>query len=412
MNNNNELDNKIDETDDIVDIENDELADLDQETFTYTVDNNNVNNDYNKSVYNDKKSYVYILIGIFILVFIIVLLIIFVNKNKSKNEKYSDIESKLVSASEKYYDKHSDMLPVMDGSTVTVSADTLIEESFMKPFSEFVSEDVSCSGYVSVSNSGNEYVYFPYLKCDDEYESIKLSQKIISDDLVTSGDGLYNTASGYVYRGEYPNNYVTFNGKSWRIIGINSDGSLRLIYNDKKVQKNSWDDRYNSEKGSYTGINDFRVSRLLEYLNKSYEENEYVDAKNKKLLVKHDWCIGKVSSSDSLISDLNLCSDVYSDTYIGVVSISDILIPSIDANCNSIYDIECTNYNYFFNINTGWTLNASSDNSYVAFSSNGGSLFTKNASNENNIRPVLNINGNILYKSGDGTSEHPYVISY
>ena len=408
MNNNDELDNKIEEIDDSVISENEELADLDQETFTYTVDNNNVNNDYNKSVYNDKKSYVYILIGVFTLIFIIVLLIVFVNKGKSKDTKYTDIES----AAEKYYDKHSDMLPVMDGSTITVTTDTLIEESFMKPFSEFVSDDVSCNGYVSVSNSGDEYVYFPYLKCDGEYESLKLSQKIISENLVTSGDGLYNTSSGYVYRGEYPNNYVTFNDKSWRIMGINSDGSLKLIYNDKKVQKNSWDDRYNSEKESYTGINDFRVSRLLEYLTKAYDDNEFVDAKNKKLLVKYDWCIGKVSDSDSLISDLNLCSDVYSDTYIGVVSISDILIPSVDPNCNSIFDIECTNYNYFFNINTGWTLNAISDNSYVAFSSNGGSLYTKNASAENSVRPVININGNILYKSGDGTLDHPYDIGY
>ena len=54
MNNNDELDNKIEEIDDSVISENEELADLDQETFTYTVDNNNVNNDYNKSVYNDK----------------------------------------------------------------------------------------------------------------------------------------------------------------------------------------------------------------------------------------------------------------------------------------------------------------------------------------------------------------------
>lgn len=407
---NNDQEKNLDKDAEIIDGDMNEVSDLDQETFTYTVDNNNVNNDYNKGFYNDKKSYLYILIGVMILVFIIAVLIFFANRNNSKDAKYADIESKMVKAAEKYYDKHSEYLPVMDGSSVSVPVDTLIQESFMKPFSEFVKDGVSCSGYVSVSKNSDDYVYFPYLVCEGEYESSKLSSKIISSGVVTSGDGLYNVGSEYIFRGEYPNNYVEFNGNNWRIMGINSDGSIKLILVEKKVEKNTWDDRYNSEKDGYTGINDFRVSRLLEYLKKLYEDNTYVSEKNRKFLVKHDWCIGKISSSDALIDGLNLCSDVYNDLYIGVVDVDDILIPSIDSNCKYIYDAECTNYNYFFDINTGWTFNASMDKSYVVFNSNGGSLTTRNASLENYVRPVININGNVLYKSGDGTEKHPYVI--
>jgi hypothetical protein len=317
----------------------------------------------------------------------------------------------MVSAAKSYYKNYPDSLPIMDGANVSVSADTLIENSYLKPFPEMVTNGDNCSGYVKVYKVNDDYSYFPYLNCSGDYESMTLSHKI-TDTVVTSGDGLYKHNDGYIFRGEYPSNYLKFNGKMWRIIGINNDGSIKIIYNETKVERNSWDDRYNSSKDNYYGINDFRVSRLLEYLNDIYDNNTYVNSNNKSLLVKHDWCIGKVSQDGGLISGLNLCSDKYSDLYIGTVQIDDILLPSLDTGCKDIYDSECTNYNYFYNINTGWTMNACSDNTYTAFVSGGSSVSYKNASSESYVRPVVNLNSNILYKSGTGTSDDPYVIGY
>ncbi len=391
-------------------VSEEESDDLGYESFTYTIDNNNVNGDYNKNKYDDSKSFMYILIGIVILVFIIMLLVFFANGGKDKNMGYSGIESRMVSGAKKYYDKYPDKLPIQDGSSITISSDTLIENSYLKPFSEMVDEGVSCSGNVSVFNINGNYSYFPYLKCDGEYESIKLSKKIVDEAVVSSGDGLYSVGDHYIFRGEYPNNYVKFNNSLWRILGINSDGSIKLLYADKSKEKNVWDDRYNSSKDAYSGINDFRVSRLLEYLEKVYTEYTYVDKKNVGLLVKHDWCIGKISESDQPIANLNLCSDVYNDLYIGTVQVDDVLVPSLDSNCSNLYDVDCTNYNYLFSINTGWTLNASSDRSYIVFNSNGGVISFKNASTDSYVRPVININNNVLYSRGSGTAEDPYLI--
>ena len=90
----------------------DEISDeLDSETFTYTIDNNNINNDYKKNNYNDNKSFIYIVIGVLILFFIIVLLVIFANKGNSKVKGYSNIESRMVSAAKNYYTKYTDKLP-------------------------------------------------------------------------------------------------------------------------------------------------------------------------------------------------------------------------------------------------------------------------------------------------------------
>lgn len=404
---------KIDdkEIDEIVDSneEDDVVSDLETETFTYTVDNNNINNDYNKNDYSENKSYIYIIIGVLVLFSIIFLLVLFANKVGSKTVNFSDIEKKMVSGAKSYYEKNSDLLPSTDGSSVSVSTESLIQNSYLKPFSEMVSEGINCSGNVTVFKRSDDYSYFPYLNCGQDYESVKVSDKVIQS-VVSSGDGLYKIDDEYVYRGEYPNNYVRFDGKEWRILRINSDGSIRLISTEKKVEKNVWDDRYNSEKQSYVGINDFGISRILDYLKSVYNNNSLVSASNRTLLVKNNWCIGKVPESDLLISNLDLCSEVYDDLYIGLINIDEVLIPSLASNCDSLYDIECTNYNYFFDINVGWTMNVSNDRSYIAFSSNGGSLSLKNASSTEYVRPVININGNVLYNGGAGTQDDPYLI--
>ena len=343
------------------------------------------------------------------MIFIIVLLVIFANSKNDKVKGYSGVESRMVSAAKKYFEKEAVMLPI-DDNLSSVSIETLIENNYLTPISEMISDGSNCSGYVSVYKSSDEYVYFPYLNCGTNYESKRLSSKVVEDNIVSSGDGLYKYGNEYIFRGEYPNNFVKFDGKSWRVVKINSDGSLKLLYNEKKVEKKVWDDRYNSSKGGYVGINDFRVSRIFSYLKDSYDNDTYVSKNNKNLLIKGKWCIGKLAQDNVDFNSINVCSDVYDDLYIGLLNVKEILIPSISDKCINLYDIECTNYNYFFNINVGWTLNSSSEKSYQVYNSNGGTISLKNASLSNNIRPVVNVNSNILYDGGSGTESDPYII--
>lgn len=410
--------NKDKEIDETLENENDVDSDIEEESddnsnedyFTYTVDNNNVNNDYNKFNYDDKKSFIYIIIGVAVLIGIIVFIVVFVNKAGSKNSGFSDIENKMVDGAKSYYKKNQNLLPSSDGTYVTVDSETLISNSYLKPFSEMTEGSTSCSGEVMVYKNNEDYVYFPFLDCGEQYKSVSLSEKIISSSVVTSGDGLYNLGEEYIFRGEYPNNYVSFDDKVWRIIKINSDGTIRMILIGEKIEKYAWDDRYNISNNSNSGINDFGVSRLKEYLINLYEKNTFVSKTNQNLLVKTPWCIGKASQNDVAISSLNLCSEVYSDLYIGTLQMDDVLKASIDKNCINIYDGACTNYNYFTLIPSTWTMNASSDKSYNVFYASGGTVTYKKASSISNVRPVININANVLYKSGDGTEKNPYVL--
>lgn len=386
-----------------------ELDELDDnEEFTYTVDNNNINNDYKKNY--EKNSYIYIFVGFIILLIIIITLVVIVNKKEKKAAGYTDVESKLVSAAKKYYEKYPEQLPQMENVPMSIDAEKLIQSSFLKPFSEMVDDNIECTGTVKVYKNDDIYSYFPYLNCGTNYKSEKLKDKIIEDNLVTDGDGLYKINNEYTFRGEYPNNYVKFNDETWRIIKINEDGSIKLLLIEKKPEKIVWDNRYNNDRNSNTGKNDFKISRILDTLKKSYEENKYINKENKELLIKKDWCIGKVSEDGAEIANLNLCNDIYEDLYIGLLTIDETLIPSLDDTCKKTYDGSCTNYNYFTNISVGWTLTTGINKSYTVFTANQASVEAKNASATNIIRPVININSDILYKNGNGTEKTPYII--
>ena len=56
--------------------------------------------------------------------------------------------------------------------------------------------------------------------------NIKTPPVDITDNVVTSGDGLYEDEyeeGRYVYRGANPNNYIEFNNELWRIIAKETD---------------------------------------------------------------------------------------------------------------------------------------------------------------------------------------------
>ena len=79
--------------------------------------------------------------------------------------------------------------------------------------------------------------------------------------------GIYETTDydgnpTYYYRGSVENNYVKFAGFYWRIIRINSNGSIRMIYDGTSVHDN---DEQSSDRG-YTTVQ----------FNSKYDDNMYV----------------------------------------------------------------------------------------------------------------------------------------
>ena len=74
-------------------------------------------------------------------------------------------------------------------------------------------------------------------------------------EIVESGDGLYKDTyedGRLIYRGQNPNNYITFNDELWRIISKETDGTYKIIRNDVlEMRAFDEEDHRSTENNSY-----------------------------------------------------------------------------------------------------------------------------------------------------------------
>ena len=97
-------------------------------------------------------------------------------------------------------------------------------------------EQLSTSRIVDISSTTNSetgevtttITYYNYTQTPKSYDTSAVGMYVDSDD-----DG--NT---YYYRGSVSSNYVKFAGYYWRVIRVNGDGTVRLIYDGKNIHAN------------------------------------------------------------------------------------------------------------------------------------------------------------------------------
>lgn len=362
-----------------------------------------------KNLTEIQKKLIKIIIFGFIIVGLLFLTIWLMRKVTGGKLSYDKIEDKMVSAAEKYYEANEDLLPKEEVSKVEVDAETLAKKGYMQDLNSYTDKNVSCSGKVVVLRNGDNYDYIPKLDCGEDYNTLSLAKKLIDTDLVTESDGLYEIDGEYVYRGEKLNNYVKFAGMNFRVLRITSDNEIRLIQVDN-VKQEDWDNRYNAEKKTTAGINDFNVSRIKDNLEEIYN-GETFKAKDKAKIIPKQLCIGKRYEDDASKSGYTEC-DVLTEEYypLGLIQLNEFLIASIDEGCVGIKSRQCTNYNFLAGFNKNyWTLTANKSNTYQVYYIDimpQIGLARKPAG----IKLVINISGEINYASGNGTLEEPYVI--
>lgn len=340
---------------------------------------------------------------------ICIILVIVVGLIKNRKHSYSEIEEKLVSAAKSYYEDNEKLLPGKDGGTVSVDSLTLIEKEYMKEFTKYNKQAESCSATVTVTNNGGKYLYIASLKCVD-YQTESLYEKILKNEkIVTEGTGLYAMDNDYIYRGEYPDNYVEFAGKRWRILRLTSGKEIRLIQEDY-YQASPWDNRYNVNSKYNSGITSFEVSRIKDKLAKIYETD--FDDTDKSYIVSKQLCIGKRGKKETDNSGKIECSTLTENTYpLGLIQANEYVIVSTDKNCSLQSNAACTNYNYLTKLeNEFWTITPFNENDYEVYYIQN-PVRRDTASDFKAVRLTLNIDGNITYQSGNGTKEDPYVIS-
>ena len=348
--------------------------------------------------------------GIVIVVFIVVAIIANVTGSRLSYEK---VEDKMKNAAVKYYQSREDELPKTNGSSVTISADALASSNKMKELNKIVPKGSNCNGEVIVTKNGNEYLYSPILKCGVEYQSQKLSEVITeTKNIVVSGDGLYAKENGYLFKGENVNNLVKIGENLWAIIDVDSEGYIRLVrVKAKRSTRSLWDNRYNVAENSYSGINDYSVSRIKDMLNSLALDEDFILDEDKAYLALRKWCIGKRSNNNLSIDNEEECQVLSDEQMFGLPYVSDAFAASIDKNCNDIEDASCDNYNYFsgYGIST-WTLTGVNESTSSAYYIAGSNYATIKTSTTKNIVPTIYLSKNVMYDSGKGTMDDPYLL--
>ena len=306
--------------------------------------------------------------------------------------------------------------------------------------------------------------------------NMSLSKKKIdiTDDVVTTGDGLYEDqyeTGRYIYRGSEPNNYIQFNNELWRIVAKETDGTYKIIRdellpqnegyttmaydasNHRSTENNTYctypyqgcgvyaavSGTFRTPNGNYSGTVT-EDSSIKEYLNNTYYPTLNGIAKTQ--VQSHTFNIGSVqwlniSGNDSI--EKNIAGEkMYKWTgNVGLINVSDLLKASTNTACtsatdevNAYYDEmreTCGSYlTYFDTINEElggigyWTMNAFSSESedysnsawFAAFDRGLGLFGYNRAYRDDSVgaRPVVFLKSSTQFISGTGTKDNPYMI--
>ena len=139
------------------------------------------------------------------------------------------------------------------------------------------------------------------------------SGNIVPKGLGDSTNGVYEAeddlGTSYYFRGDVQNNYVSFAGYTWRIIRINGDGSIRMIFASDTIN----DERYPYiGKSSYN--TDYEDNAYVGYMygtpgSSTYEET-HANTNNSTIKTYiDDWYQNNLSSYSQYIADAIYCND-------------------------------------------------------------------------------------------------------
>ena len=244
-------------------------------------------------------------------------------------------------------------------------------------------------------------------------------------------NNLYKTLDdqgfSYYLRGTPLNNNIVFANMLWKIIRINGDGSIRLIYNKTCVDElcneliedetnvSLFNENYNDKKYvSYKEEDNSNIKTHLDLWYKEYIEDKEYD----NYLTKTSLCID-TSSEDNITYGTktrletnktpNLrCKDSEDKSYIIKENVG--LLSADEASLAGLKFNTPNNNNYLKTDYSWWTLSPYSFDeniAYVMYISNEGTLFKTKVNNVHNLRPVISLKNSVKV-TGLGTEEDPY----
>ena len=249
----------------------------------------------------------------------------------------------------------------------------------------------------------------------------------------TNENGLYKIATDdgttYVFRGVVENNYVSFAGKTWRIIRVNEDGTIRMIlteslgnfslnvepspknikYNNSSLKKETeslFDDEFASppEIAYSTFCDDFNLAPNDNWNYKSSAEHLGGDGYVPTLSCKKPLAlkVGLISLNEVIFSGNNVQSDSCHDCYLFLENNKEIDIMTMSSGGYHGYISKYLSESE----NIYWTL---ANLPVEIYNEEYGSYIDAKREGTGEIHPVISLNANVEV-TGNGTKNNPYVV--
>ncbi len=347
--------------------------------------------------------------------FVLIIVILFIASSCQQQIKdFNSYEKEMIKVAKLHFKSHEDELPTEDKQTSEYTLKEMIENKEITDYVKaFKDESLKCEGSVTVTNNNGYQLYTTELDCGEKYASKTLREKIIEDNLVESGQGLYEVGNEYVFKGNRINNYVTFNGETYRIISIAENGNLNLL--QEKTENNcTWDNHYNTELNQY-GLNIYyqepeKPSTINECIKKIYKKD--ITDESKAYIATQTSCFGARSKDDITKDGSSECSAYKENEPVSLLAAYEYIRASIDDNCINIASKSCANYNWIKD-NKNITFLITPDNSrsdFVYYKSSNG-LSTTTVTNTMYTLIKVQIDRKVNYTKGSGTQEDPYIIT-
>ena len=304
---------------------------------------------------------------------------------------------------------------------------------------KLVIDDVDCGSQIY---NLSEYV-ISLADGNDRFSSVNNYEYRVEHETFTLSDGQTTVDAGYRYEGTDPDNYVRYNGETWRIIGVEKGSEIgldpnkyytKIIKYDPIGENIMWDE----------DSSDYATSSIYSLLNNDYlnQSGAYSSSSDiKGLSVNARSMIAKYNNNYSTwylrgIETLGTTKDAYENervngtiydsvggsmaTPIGLMYPSDLgfalYTNSTDATCNNKENLldyngyyNCKGYNWLYYKNVSWSITPYSNKGNRAIS-NSGYISGFFVYNELSAYPTLYLEHDIRVLGGEGTKESPYVL--
>ena len=182
----------------------------------------------------------------------------------------------------------------------------------------------SLNNTITVTSGTPDFQYTNEGKMKDSSNNEITNNSKISNGIYAMEDD-YGTS--YYFRGNVSNNYVHFGGYYWRIIRINGDGTLRLLYDGTTAGAGTALDNvpwtftnfmYNADAGFMFGYEPNTEVNYTIHETGSYEESHMNKMNSNMKDYLEYWYVDSLTSDSSKIADSIFCNDrSYSTTTAG-----------------------------------------------------------------------------------------------